>query len=133
MKATLKLEVIGDNTHQHLKLWTSVINEALPGVGSALLGNCPPSCWVAEITGTDHKYGFDREFLRGRKDYSKANSIGSRGVYLWYILESGRYYEVKERTSWSGSDRYFVKVTMGGDIERVSKSEVEHWLKGRLV
>lgn len=88
---------------------------------------------MAEITGTDHKYGFDREFLRGRKDYSKANSIGSRGVYLWYILESGRYYEVKERTSWSGSDRYFVKVTMGGDIERVSKSEVEHWLKGRLV
>lgn len=132
MKATLKLEVFGDNTRQHLKLWESVVNEVLPGVGSALIGKYPSSCWVAEIVGPDAKFGFDRQFVKPRKDYSKANSVGSRGVYNWYVIESGRYYEVKEQTSWRRGDRYFIKVTENGDVQRVAKSEVEQWLKNRL-
>lgn len=40
--------------------------------------------WIAEITGTDPKYGFTRDFLTGQKDYSEASGAGNRGVWFYY-------------------------------------------------
>src|SRR5690606_26902435 len=55
--------------------------------------------WVAEIVGLSAKYGYDRRFLRGKEDWSQANSAGSRGVRFYFTLEEGRYYEAYRRVS----------------------------------
>jgi hypothetical protein len=48
------------------------------------------SSWVAEIKGSDPRYGLAREFLRGIRDYSRANSVRTRGVFETYELLEGR-------------------------------------------
>jgi hypothetical protein len=125
VKAILQVELRNDNTVQLFKLWTGCINECLPGMGSAAFGRWPASGWCAEITGTDPKWKYKREFCRFKKDYSRANSKGSRGVYAIYCLDGGKYYEVKD-----GSRRYFAQVHDWKVVE-VDKEEVDEWLKSR--
>lgn len=48
---------------------------------------------------------------------------------MFYILESGHYYEVKRRISWKRSERFFCVVTDQGDIEEVEREEVEAWAR----
>ena len=67
--------------------------------------------WVAELTLEG------RRFLRPHHtDYRDANSVGSRGVFLLFHLESGRTYEVKRWTSWRSFTRRVVQVTKEGDL-----------------
>ena len=75
MKATIKLEAIGDG-YGPIKL------VRVDGFNIITTKASPP-CWVAKITGEDNKYGLAREFVAYKKDYSSANSVGSRGVFLW--------------------------------------------------
>lgn len=132
MKATIGIELIGDNEMQFFRLYESVFDQALfQGAGKALIGRPKSSSWVAEITGTHPKYGLNRKFLGYKKDYSKSNSSGSRGVYAWYILESGKCYEVSRKLTWSSLDRFFARVTEDGGIERIEKSEVMEWLRSQ--
>lgn len=128
MKAMLKLEAIGDNATQMLRLWRNVIDEALPGLGRATIGSAPPSCWVAEIIGHDPKYKWQRNFLRGTKDYSESNSVGSRGIYIYYWLDYGHIYDVKQPVSWKRTLRYFCRVTDDGKIVEIDESEIDQWL-----
>ncbi len=122
MKASLKLECIGDNR----LCWLRALDRLSGGSGS--LGG---GYWVAEIRGTHPKYKYDRAFLRCKKDYRNANSVGSRGVYAHYILEEDKIYEVSEPRSWKRIDRYFCSVTPQGDIERMTEEEVQAWLRNR--
>ena len=69
-----------------------------------------------------------RFFLRGSTDYSRANSKGSRGVYLWYWLEEGKLYDVYSFVSWGRADRRYVLCDSAG-IHRVDKTEALAWLK----
>jgi hypothetical protein len=78
--------------------------------------------WVARLTGPDPLYGFIREFLRGQKDYSRANGTGSRGVYVYYPLRPG-IYEVHKRLNWRKTRRYFIRVE-GTEITEISREEV---------
>ena len=79
--------------------------------------------WVAELTPEG------RRFLRPHHtDYRDANSVGSRGVYLLFHLESGRVYEIKHYTSWRSFSRRTVRVTDDGDIVPVPANEVDRWL-----
>ncbi len=132
MKAILEIELFGEDTRKMLKLWTSIANDALEGLGDMVIGNMPPSGWVAEIIGFDPKYKYARNFLKRKLDYSRANSKGSRGVYAEYILESGKIYEVKEQTSWKRSHRYFCTVNQEGDIITIGEGEVQEWLRNHL-
>lgn len=100
----------------------------LPGFGDYFVGRKYSGPWVAEITGRNPKFKLSRSFVPSKRDYSKANSKGSRGIYLWYILESGKLYEVYKMSSWKGTDRYFCTVTPKGEIKRMNKEEVEQWL-----
>lgn len=84
--------------------------------------------WVAEITGKDAKYGLKREFLDGVRDYSRANSVKSRGVYTEFELEEGKIYEISERCSWKRTERYFVKIENGKKVE-IKKDEVMNEVK----
>jgi hypothetical protein len=128
VKAALKCELIGDSSREHLKWMSQFMDDAFGrGFGNEFVGKVPPICWCARITGTDQRYGLDREFIRGRRDYRDANSVGSRGVFMWFVIETGYYYEVKRRVSWRYSERFFCKVTESGDIVEVEKGEVEAW------
>ena len=133
MKATLKIELVGDDVVQRARFSEKRVNEALPGLGTGVFGGWPPSGWVAELIGLDHRYGYKRRFLRPRKDYAKSNSTGSRGVYAWFVIESGKCYEVCEKLSWRHSNRYFCQVTDQGNIVEMDKNEVDEWVKNILV
>lgn len=130
MKATLNVECIGDDARAQLNFSRALLTEVFNAqVAKGIIGEATANYFVAEITGFDPKYKYQRTFLRAKKDYRRANSKGSRGVYAWYILESGRVYDVLERVSWRRSERYFCKVTDQGDIIRISEYEVQQWLK----
>ncbi len=98
-------------------------NAAIPGSGRGIVGDWPDSCWVAEITGKDDRFGFKREFLRFKKDYSEANSKGSRGVMAVYTLNDFSFYEVKDNKK-----RYFCKLE-DWNIVQIEKEEIDSWLK----
>jgi hypothetical protein len=112
--AMLQLECIGDDTAQLLGVrWTQP--------------------WVAELTGFSKQHRYRRLFLRGQKDYTQANSMGSRGVYEHFLLEPGRVYEVYARLTWHRSDRYFCRVDADGGVERIDEVEVRRHLLGPIV
>jgi len=129
MKAYLEIELFGENTRQMFKLWENIINMGAPGLGTITFGGMPSSGWVAEITGFDPKYKYARNFLKRKLNYSRANSVGSRGVFAEYILESGKIYEVKCKKSWQNSERYFCTVNQDGDIVKLDESEIQEWLR----
>ena len=133
MKATIGLEYFGKSEDERIRFLTGVMSGALGmGVGEAVVGKVQSRRpWVAEITGTDPKYGLRRAFLHANTSYKHANGAGSRGTKLWFVLESGRYYEIREQTSWRSSERYFCKVSAAGNVVRVIKQEVVEWAKGR--
>lgn len=117
MTYVLSLEAIGDDAAQ-----------ASRSPVGRMLGLPARRPWAAEIVGRDDRYGLERRFLDGKKDYRRANSIGSRGVYVYYRLEPGSVYEVNDLVSWSRSDRYFCRID-GGNLIRMTREEVEAWLR----
>jgi hypothetical protein len=132
MRATLKIECIGDNSDQLLKFWKRTTADMLgSGIADATFGSSKLSYFVAEITGFHPKFKFERNFLRFKKCYKHANSKGSRGVFAWYLLDSGKIYDVLEPVSWKNSQRYFCTVNDEGEIVYMKESEVVEWLKSR--
>lgn len=131
MKATLALELIGADQFDLLRGLRTTCNNLSPGLGDRTVGKISTGAWAAEIKGRHLKFGLERLFLPAKRDYSRANSKGSRGVFLWFVLESGRIYEVNERASWKNSRRYFCAVDNQGCIYELDKQEVDEWLKGK--
>lgn len=123
MKAILKIELRDDNLLQYIKFWSSITDDLLgKNVGNAVFGKWPTPCWVAEITGYDKKYKYARKFVKYKKDYSKSNSKGSRGVYAVFILSENRIYEVRDN-----KNRYFCTVKDWTTV-KINTGEVEQWL-----
>jgi hypothetical protein len=83
--------------------------------------------WVAEVTGTDPRFGLRREFLRPRRDYRDASRTGERGVGCWWTLESGRLYQARYRVTWDQWVTRFVTVTQDGEVADVSEQEALAW------
>jgi len=120
MIRALRLECIADDLLQTAR--------ALP----RLFGKGGPSGpWVARLTGLTPT-NFQREFLRGMKDYSQANSVGSRGVYLTFWLDSNDIYEVYHRTAWKNDRRYFCRPTKDGTFQKLTREEARAWLSAGL-
>jgi hypothetical protein len=115
MKAMLEVEAIGDNI-------------SVP----SFLGRIPKRYWCAEILGPDIQYGFSRKFLSPQKDYAHSNSVGSRGVYAYYLLESGHLYEAAIPKSWRNTERTFLTVDAEGTIRYLSTDEATQWVTKRL-
>lgn len=115
MKAAISVEWIGKNTDDFQR-WLGEKPLRMP--------------WCARV---DLKArGFDRSFLSKKVDYIHANSKGSRGVFVWFVLESGFVYEIKRNTSWHNSERIFVRVLLDGSIQEGSKEDAERWLSDPL-
>ncbi len=114
---SFKLEAINDNVVQRYKsekkTWPDWKEK-------------PPSPWVAKITGISKKYGYEREFMECKKDYSDANRAGSRGVYFYWVLDDG-IYEVQELRPRKKPLRYFIETTGRGKtgIETIEESRVK--------
>jgi hypothetical protein len=56
--------------------------------------------------------------VNGRTDYSQSNSKGSRGVRVFYELDSGKRYLVKAPRSWGRTDEFMCTVSEQGEIIR---------------
>lgn len=84
--------------------------------------------WVAELTGWNPSYGYDRDFLRAKADYSGANSRETRGVQFTWTLQLDRVYEAWWMRSWSDHQRAYLRVTPEGDVRRIGREEAEAWL-----
>lgn len=128
MRAVLKLEIIADNYYAYQQEKDNAEKE-WGGVRryEEALGHDKTRPWVARLTGLSDKYGFEREFIHGQKDYRDANSVGSRGVYEYFPLPPGMY-EVHERLTWKKTRRYFLKVE-GTEKEEISRAKVIQCLK----
>lgn len=114
MKASLGLEAIGYNTAQMMSLWNTALDSMIGGLGDCVIGGVSNfRRWgVWEIT------GLGEVEISGRTDYSRSNSKGSRGVRIFYTLESGRRYRVRSPQSWKSADEYICHVTESGEIVR---------------
>ena len=129
MRAILKLEAIADDyfyAKRH-KSWS--FDKELRYM-SRLGPNKSPS-WVARIIGIEDELNFEREFIRGQRDYTEANSTGSRGIFIYYALIEG-VYEINSRYHWRKVDHYFAKVE-GVQITRITKDEVIECLKKAIL
>lgn len=115
----LSLELIGDDAIQVIREFGRLFGEREP-----LSGLFP---WVAKLRGTSKRFGFDREFLSGQKDYSQSNSVGSRGVVCHYHLQEGEFYDVFERVTWGKSRRYYCTIE-NNTLYELTREEVVTWL-----
>lgn len=129
-KAVVRLELVGDDTHQRMILAKKQLRGAGLDVEAAVLfeGMGKGRPWIARLTGLDPRFGYRREFVRpAGKDYSEGNSIGSRGVYAYYLLDPGLY-EVSARLSWKRRRRYFLRVDEAGNKQEIDEEEVRRCL-----
>lgn len=124
--AVLKLEFIGENYHAYKR--SGAKHEASERYKS-YLGHDQSRPSVKRLRGYNEAYGFVSEEVRGQIDYSQANSVGSRSVFLYFALKDG-VYEVTERTTWSKVRRYFILVDQSDYVE-VSREEVLSWLASK--
>lgn len=98
-KYHLSMEAIGDDTYRQLRAT-----------------GMPPPFWVAQIFASNGGGGWVRDFLPARRDYSNANSAGSRGTILNYVLDEGPIYEIKRRVSWQRAERGFLRIVDGQPV-----------------
>lgn len=124
MRAVLKLELIGDDFFFYRRTKTKS-PEQLWQMARRLGFNESPS-WAARLKLIDGK--LKREFLRPTKDYSQANSTGSRGIFAYYVLQPRGIYEVNDRYTWKRVHHYYCQIEETKIIE-ISRQEAIDWLK----
>lgn len=81
--------------------------------------------WLCELAGYEGPGRYRRVFLRPRKDFGRANNRGTRGVdYLW-VLQQARVYQAYWPTSWKTGTRAFLRVTADGDVQQITRAQVD--------
>lgn len=124
IRAALALEFIGAADHDAATALDSALSRiGVAGSDEARLALGPV---VLAITRAGDG-SLRRLVVHGKRDYSRANSRGSRGVYVHYLLDQDTLYWVRARTSWRASEEYFAAVTPTGDIYRLTTEEAREW------
>jgi hypothetical protein len=82
------------------------------GLGGSLIKATCKRPWVADITNGK------KVFQRGQSDYKSANSDGTAGVIVVFILWPGRIYEVCEPNPPFESVRYKCRI-VDGKVKRL--------------
>lgn len=133
MKAMLALEAIGYEAAHNMRKGISQYNDPRKWAAKTLArnGGKLPQPWVGELTGIDQWGRFERRYIRHTKDFAQANGTGNRGVRFFFLLETGKVYEVQELTSWTNKRRYFCQVTAAGEIEEITEEEARQWVLAR--
>jgi len=125
MRYVIKLEAIGDNHTSYLRHFLKT-NPPLFGkreLDAIRFGTKRHVPWIAKIIGVRPDGFLRREFVEGQRDYRDANSVGSRGIYIYYALQPG-IYEINSPETWKRVDRYFLRVIDDKAAERINKLEV---------
>lgn len=124
MRAVIKLEMIADDYfwHTRRRLWP--FEKELRYM--CRLGPDKSPSWVARLLP-----GMKRKYLQGTRDYSQANSTGSRGIFTYYVLADG-IYEINDRIAWNRVKHYFVRVE-GTTITEITGGEAEQWLRNHTL
>lgn len=127
MKATIGLELIGDNIRSDFGIFEDVIDEAsgVPGLGRLVSGGYKPRSTCFEIVSFTP---WETRNCPRKIDYSRANSKGSRGVYAWYTLESGHLYYIRQATSWKSEEVFYATVSDDGEIIKMTRAEAKEWI-----
>jgi len=94
-------------------------SDRIPGPGQAL---------VDKIIGISPDGVLECKRMQGFRDYTYANSVGSRGIHIVYILSSGNLYFVSSPLSWKKIDQYYCRIK-DGQIVRMNIHQVLAWLK----
>lgn len=124
LRASFRIEAVADHLVQCYRV-TGRLPDSCPLLDQSYIMSGRGTPWVARLLGRTAR-GFRREFAEGVKDYTHANSVGSRGVYVFYALPPGLY-EVNEPVRWRRNDRYFIQVA-DGRWKRITREEVERCL-----
>jgi len=113
LKATIRLELISDDYFYALRngSWSF---EKLSRRARRLGPNRSPSYCAKIIDGR-------RFFQHGVRDYSHANSDGSRGIFEYFVLSNGTY-EINSRISFDCAEKYYVRI-VNETITRISRDE----------
>lgn len=133
MKAVLRIEYIGAATWDRLRQFERFEEIVIGGKKTPSDDDymSQPGPRVLEYRLEDGAWIVSR--VHGRRDYSRANSRGTRGVMVNHIIESGALYRVKEPVSWRSMAHYFVSVTADGGLLRMTKEEALEWASAHLV
>lgn len=132
MRYVLKLEAIGDNQTAYLRHYLKQPDPQPFGhkeMQAFKFGNKSLTPWVSLITGITPRGFFTREFAEGHRDYSQSNSVGSRGIFIYYALKLG-IYEINDRVAWKRADRYFCQIVDDSTLIRMSRKEVLRCFQG---
>lgn len=131
MKAVLRLEFIGAATWDRLRQFDRFTRFAGYNVNpqdwetaAEYLDLPGPRVLAYRVTGEDAGTVAP---IHGHRDYSGANSKGTRGVMVVYTLEEGVIYWIKEPTSWRSASRYFAIVDSSGAVLKMTKEEALSW------
>jgi len=133
MRYVIKLEAIGDN---HVAYLRQFLKAKPPQFGRRELdairfGTRKHVPWIAEIIGIRPDGKLRRQFVDGQRDYSNANSVGSRGIYLYYALRPGLY-EINSPEAWKRVRRYFLKVIDDKQAEEMSMEELRECFRSDI-
>lgn len=131
MFTQIKLELIGWKTWKDDLLQVKVVNRIVPGLGRRFKKASP--WWVAEITGRDPKFKYNRAFVRPRVDYTLAAESFNRGVFGYYLVETGKFYEIKELDGECHANRYFLTVSETGEKIRITEMELVECLNSKNI
>jgi hypothetical protein len=118
MKMVYRLERIGDDSIEAARSF----DRAFSNHRSSGAEYGAPAVWQLRPDGVT---GPEMIF---RKDYSRANSCGSRGIYAEYYLEVGHCYRVRKRVSWKSSDTFYIRAKADG-AQRITEKEALLWAK----
>jgi len=116
-----------DRPEQKLPNCTMLSIECINGGGRL----SAPRSGVMVVMGLQRGGLFREEWLTGYSDYSKGNSVGSRGVYRDYMLEGEKIYHVMAPESWKRTDDYFCRI-VNCEIIRMTIKEVFQWFTSRF-
>lgn len=87
--------------------------------------------WLAEVTGYDPKYGYEREFLRAARDWRTGSASGHRLEYCW-TLQLNKVYQACWPDGARRTRKAFLRATPEGDVTEISEEEVTGWLALRI-
>lgn len=87
-----------------------------------------PKPWVARISGADSQFGLKRDFIRPVYDYTYASKGTGKNTYVYFAMPPG-IYEVYYPTSWKHDYRGFILVNEQGDLQDITREDVDTWLK----
>jgi hypothetical protein len=123
MRPVIKLELIADDFfwHKSRNLWA--FDRELRYMRR--LGPDHTPSWAARLAGLQNDMPV-REYLSGVKDYTNANSTGSRGIFCYYPLRDGLY-EINDRYHWNKVRHYYLLVC-DGKMQEIGREEAIEWL-----